>query len=168
GVLLDQRDLLRLAAGQFQVIDGLTVDIEHGCGGAIFRAHVGYGRTVADGQAVSPFAEELDIGTHHPLLAQEFGQGQYDIGGGNARLALAGELDPDDVGQAHHRWPTEHHGFRFQATHADSDHAQGVHVRGVRVGANAGVREGNAVTGLDYRAHLLQVDLVHDAVTGGD
>src|SRR5690606_8598704 len=51
---------------------------------------------------------------------------------------------------------------------ADGNHAQRVDVRGVRVGTHAGIREGDAVTGLDHRAHLLQVDLVHDAVTGGD
>ncbi|MCY1358002.1 hypothetical protein D9M69_445180 [compost metagenome] len=168
GVVLHQRYLLRLAAGELEVVDGLLVDVEHRGSGAVFRAHVGDGRAVADGQAVGTLAEELDVGTHHALLAQELGQRQDDVGGGDAGLALAGQLDADDVGQAHHGRMAEHHGFGFQAADADGDHAQRIHVRGVRVGADAGVGEGHAIARLDHRAHLLQVDLVHDAVAGRD
>ncbi|KAF1053120.1 MAG: hypothetical protein GAK43_01589 [Stenotrophomonas maltophilia] len=168
GVGFDQRHLLRLAAGESQVIEGLLVDVEHRRGGAVLRAHVGDGRAVADRQAVGALAEELDIGPDHALLAQVFGEREDDIGGGDARLATAAELDADDVRQAHHRRVAEHHGFRFQATDADGDHAQRVNVRGVRIGAHAGIGEGHAVAHLDHRAHFLQVDLVHDAVAGGD
>ncbi len=168
GVVLHQRHLLGLAAGELEVVDGLLVDVEHRGGGAVFRAHVGDGRAVADGQAVRPLAEELDVGAHHALLAQELGQGQDDVGGGDAGLALAGQFDTDDVGQAHHRRVAEHHGLGFQAANADGDHAQGVHVRRVGVGADAGVGEGDTAARLDHRAHLLQVDLVHDPVPGGD
>ena len=166
GVVLDQRHLLRLAAGQLEIIDGLLVDVEHRSGGTVLRAHVGNGRAVADRQAIRTCAEELDPGTDHTLLAQELGDRQDDVGGGNARLALASQLDTDDVGQAHHRRQTEHHGFRFQTANADGDHAQGIDVWGVRVGTHAGIREGHAAARLDHRAHLLQVNLVHDAVTG--
>src|SRR5690554_6856300 len=160
--------LLRLAAGQLQVIDGLAVDVEHRRSRTVLRTHVGDGRAVTDGQAVSAFAKELQIGTHHPLATQEFGQGQHDIGGSDAGLTLAGQFDADDVGQTHHRGTAEHHGLGFQTADTDGDHTQGVDVRGMGVGAHTGIREGHAVTGLDHRAHLLQVDLVHDAVTGGD
>ena len=60
----------------------------------------------------------------------------------------------------------QHDGFGFQTADADGDDAQCIHVRGVRVGADTGIREGNAIAGLNHRRHLLQVDLVHDAVTG--
>jgi hypothetical protein len=59
-------------------------------------------------------------------------------------------------------------GRRFQAAHTDSDHAQGIDVRGVAVGTHAGIREGYAVARLDHRRHFLQVDLVHDAVAWRD
>ncbi|CAB5719537.1 Uncharacterised protein [Delftia tsuruhatensis] len=39
---------------------------------------------------------------------------------------------------------------------------------GVRVGAHAGVGEGQAVLDMDDGGHLLQIDLVHDAVARGD
>jgi hypothetical protein len=56
----------------------------------------------------------------------------------------------------------------FQAADADGDHAQRIDVRGVAVGADAGVGEGHAVAHLDHRRHFLQVDLVHDAVARRD
>lgn len=31
-----------------------------------------------------------------------------------------------------------------------------------------GIREGHAIMGLDYRGHLLQINLVHDAIPGRD
>ena len=123
GVGLHQGHLRRLATGEAQIIEGLAVDIEHGRGGAVFRAHVGNGGAVADGQAGRPRAEKLDVGPHYPLLAQELGQGEDDVGGGDARLALARELDADDVRQAHHGGATEHHRLRLQAADADGDDA---------------------------------------------
>ena len=45
--------------------------------------------------------KELQPGTDHFLLAQELGERQHHIGGGNARLQLAGQLDADDFRQAH-------------------------------------------------------------------
>ena len=62
----------------------------------------------------------------------------------------------------------EHHCLGFQAADADGDHAKRIDMRGVRVGADAGVGEGDATARLDHRAHFLQVDLVHDAVAGRD
>ena len=98
GVLLDQRNLLRLAAGQLEVIDGLLVDVEHRCGGAVFRAHVGDGRAIANRQAVGTFAEKLDPGPDHTFLAQELGQRQHDIGRSDPRLALASQAHTNDIG----------------------------------------------------------------------
>jgi hypothetical protein len=79
-------------------------------------------------------------------------------------LAFAGEFHAHDVGQTHHRSAAEHHGFGFQAAHAHRNHAQRINVRGVRIGADAGVGEGDAVFHLDNGRHFFQVDLVHDAV----
>ena len=75
---------------------------------------------------------------------------------------------PTISGRAHPRRAAQHHALRFQATDADGDHAQRIDVRGVAVGADAGVGEGHAVTHLDHRRHFLQVDLVHDAVARRD
>ena len=102
------------------------------------------------------------------LPAQELGQRQHHVGGGDARLRPPGQLHPGDVGQAHPRGAAEHHVLRLQPADADRDHAQRVHVRGVAVGADAGVGEGHAVAGIDHRRHFLQVDLVHDPVARRD
>ena len=121
-----------------------------------------------EGERGGAFPAEFQIGAHHLLLAQELGQGQHDVGGGDARLRTPGQFDANDVGQAHPRRAPQHHVLRFQATDADRDHAQRIDVRGVAVRAHAGIREGHAATHLDHRRHLLQVDLVHDAVARRD
>ncbi|MCY1262184.1 hypothetical protein D9M70_104640 [compost metagenome] len=168
GVVLDQLHLLVFTAGELEVVDGLLVDVEHRRGGAVFRGHVGDGRAVAEGQRRSTFTEEFQPRANHFLLAQELGQRQHHVGGGDARLQLAGQLDADAFRQTHPRCAAEHYAFGFQTTDTDGDHAQRIDVRGVAVGADAGIREGHAVTHLDHRRHFLQVDLVHDAVARRD
>ncbi len=164
GVGFHECDLVVLAAGQAQVIQGLLLDVEHRRGGAELRRHVGNSGAVADGQRVGALAVELDPRTDHALLAQELGQRQHHVGAGDARLRATGEFHADDVGQAHPRGTAEHHALRFQAAHADRDHAQRVHVRGVAVGAHAGIGEGHPVAHLHDRRHFLQIDLMHDPV----
>ena len=168
GILLDQLDLIVLAAGQFQIVDGLFIDIEHGRGRTVFGRHVRDGRAVANGQAAGTLAVKFQIGTHYPLLAQEGSQGQYQIGAGNAGLELAGQLDTDDVGQAHPGGATEHDALRFKTANTHRDHAERIHHRGVAVGAHTGIRESHTVGDLHNWRHLLQVDLVHDAITRRD
>ncbi|MNQ14200.1 hypothetical protein D3C85_271450 [compost metagenome] len=164
GIGFHQRNLFVFAAGQAQVVDGLLVNREHRGRRAVFGRHVRDGGAVAQGQAGGAFAVELQIRTHHLFFAQEFGQRQHHVGGGDARLRTAGEFNADDVRQAHPRRAAQHDVFGFQAAHADGDDAQRVHVRGVAVGAHQRVREGHAVLRVDHGRHPLQVDLVHDAV----
>ena len=59
----------------------------------------GNGGTVADGQASCALAKEFDKCTNHALFTQEFGQCQHDVGGSNARLAFAGQLNADNIRQ---------------------------------------------------------------------
>src|SRR5690606_27882044 len=105
------------AASQAQVIQRLVVDKEHAGGGAIFRRHVGDGGTITNGQAVSAFTVEFEVGTDHALAAQKLGQCQDHISTGNARLQLAGQLDTDDVRQTHHGGIAEHDVLGFKATY---------------------------------------------------
>ena len=98
---LDQAHLGLVSASQAQVGQGLVVNGEHGRRGAVFGAHVGDGGAVTDAQAVGALAKEFHIGAHHLLLAQEFGQGQHDVGGGDAALAPAREAHAHDLGHAH-------------------------------------------------------------------
>ncbi len=172
-VALDQRDALRLAAGQGQVVQRLLVDVEHRRRGAVLRRHVGDGGAIAQGQAGRAFAEEFQIGGDDLLGAQEFGQRQHDVGGGDARLRTPGEAHADDVRQAHVGGTPQHHALGLQPADADGDHAQRIDMRRVAVGAHQGIREGDLMTlligaRLDHRRHPLQIDLVHDAVARWD
>ena len=173
GVLLYQGHLLVFTAGQLQIVDGLAVNVEHRSRRTVFRCHIGDGGAVTYGQAVCAFAVEFQIGTHHTLLAQELGQGQYHVCAGDARLQLACELNTHNIRQSHHGGTAKHHALGFQAANTHGDNAQGIHHGGVAVCAYTGVREGDALTfaigtRLNYRGHFLQVDLVHDAVAGRD
>ena len=168
GVLLDQCNLLRFTPGQFQIIDGLLIDIEHARRGTELRRHVGNGSAVTDGQIGSTCAEEFEVGRYHFLVTQKLGDGEYDIGGSNTRLTSADQFHSDDVGQAHHGGSAEHHGFGFQSTYADGDNAQSIDMRSMTVGTDTGIRIGDTITRLDHWRHLFQIDLVHDAVSGRD
>ncbi len=52
---------------------------------------------------------------------------------------------PTMSGRRIHAGAAQHDGFGLQAAHAHGDHAQRIHVRGVAVGAHAGVGEGHAI-----------------------
>ena len=164
GVGFDQRHLIMATSGQAQIIQGIAVDEEHRGGGTVFRSHVGNRGAVADGQRRSALATELEIGTDHLGLPQELGQCQNDIGGGDSGLRPAGKFHADDFRRAHPGRTAEHHAFGFKTTDPDGNHAERVDVRRVAVGPHAGIRKGHAILHLDHRRHLLQIDLVHDAV----
>ena len=164
GVGFHQFHLRVLASGQFQIIDGLRVDGEHGGSRAELRRHVGNGRAVADGQASCALAEKFDKRPDHAFFAQKLGQCQHNIRRGNARLTFARQLHADNIRQAHHGRASQHHRFRFQTAHAHGNHAQRIDVRRMRVRSDAGIGERHAVFDLDDGRHFFQIDLVHDAV----
>ncbi len=151
GVGFHQFDLLLFTAGQAQVVDGLLVDGEHRRSGAVFRGHVGNGGAVAQGQGTCTLTMELQVSTDHFLLAQELGQGQDQVSGGDVRGQFASQLDADDFRQTHPGGAAEHHVFGFQAAYANGDHTQCIDMRRVAVGADAGVRVGDAVVTVDHR-----------------
>ncbi len=144
------------------------IDGEHGRRGAIFWSHVGDGGAIAERQSTGAFSMEFEVGADHLLLAQKFGQGQYQVGCRQVGRQLAGELDADDFRQTHPGGAPEHDVLGLKPSHADGNHAQCVHMRGVAVGADTGVRVGHAVIVVYHGRHLLQVDLVHDAVARRD
>src|SRR5690554_1360956 len=81
GIVLDQRDLLRLTTGESQIIDGLLVDVEHRRSSPILGGHVGDGGAVTDSEALGALTEELQVSTDDTLATQKLGDRQYDIGG---------------------------------------------------------------------------------------
>ena len=144
GVGFNQCHLRGFAPGQLQIINGLLVDIKQRRRRAKLGCHVGDGGAVAQRQGGCTFAVELQIRADDFLLAQVFGQRQHHVGGSDAGLGLAGQLDADDVGQAHPRGTPQHHALGFQPADADGNHAQRINVRRVAVGADQRVGEGHA------------------------
>ena len=113
-------------------------------------------------------AEELEVGAHDLLLAQELRQCEDHVRRGDAGLRPARELDTDDVRQPHPRGTAEHDVLGLETTDSHRDHAQCIDVRRVAVGAHECVREGDAILRVNDGRHPLQVDLVHDAVARRD
>src|SRR5471030_1551504 len=155
------------AAGAFEVFDGRVVDREEAHRRAVFRRHVGDSGAVGQRQRLGAFAEELDELADDFFLAQQFGDGQYQIGCGAAFAQDAGQVHADHVRGQEVDWLAQHAGFGFDAADAPADHADTVDHGGVRVGADQGVRVVHVASFLAGIVHaacqVFQVDLVDDA-----
>ena len=112
--------------------------------------------------------KEFQVCRYYALLTQEFGHSQNDIGSRNTSWTSPGEFDAYDVWQTHHRGTAQHHIFGFQTTHTNGDNTQGINMGRMRISPNTGIREGHSIMDLDYRGHLLQINLVHDAIPRRD
>src|SRR5471032_964872 len=163
-VAFECSDFSFAAAGALEVIDGRFVDWEEAHGCAVFRRHVGDGCAVGQGQGFSAFAEEFDELADDFFFAQQFGDGQYQVGCGAAFAQRAGQVDADDVRGQEVDWLAQHAGFRLDAAHAPADYADAVDHGGVRVGADQGVRVVHAGRIFVHAARqVFEVDLVDDA-----
>ncbi|SSW87044.1 Uncharacterised protein [Klebsiella pneumoniae] len=60
------------------------------------------------------------------MLAQHLGDGQHQIGGGNAFRELSGQLEAHHIRNKHGYRLAEHGGFRFNTADAPAQHAQTV------------------------------------------
>ena len=166
GIGLDQRDVFLGAAGQPQVGQRLVVDREDRAGRAELRAHVADRGPVGDRDRGHAVAVELDELADHAVLAQQFGDGEHEVGGGRAGRHFTGQPEPDHLGDQHADRLAEHGRLGLDAADPPAEDAEPVLHRGVRVGADAGVRVGAhgaiAVAGHDHAGEMLDVDLVHD------
>ena len=117
-----------------------------------------------------PGPVELHELLDHALLAEHLGDGQDQVGGGDALAQAAGELEAHHLGRDHVERLAQHHRLGLDAAHAPAQDAQAVDHRGVRVGAHQGVGEGDlpAVVRVlhDDLGQELQVHLVDDAGGG--
>ncbi len=150
GIGLHQRNLRRIAAGEFQVANGLLVDGKDGAGGAEFRRHVRDGGPVGQRQAFEAIAEEFHEFIDDALLAQNLRDRQHQVGRGRARGQCAVELEADDLRYQHRDRLSEHRGFRLDPADAPTEHAEAVDHRGMRVGADQRIRIGKPA-GADLR-----------------
>jgi hypothetical protein len=121
----------------------------------------------ASGRLARPSPKNSTNLSTTPFLAQQFGDGEHEVGCRRAGRQAAGELEADDVRNQHRHGLTEHRRFRFDAADAPAEHAEAVDHRRVRVGADQRVRVRPAHAVLLHVEHdarqVLDVDLVHDA-----
>jgi hypothetical protein len=166
---LERGDFVFGAAGAAEVVDGALVDGEETHGGAVFGRHVADGGAFGHGQAGRAFAAELDELAHHFFTAQHFGDGQHQVGGGDAAAQLALELHADHVGGQEVDGLAQHAGFRLDAAHAPAHHADAVDHGGVAVGAHqrVGVVDVVLLVLVHAARQVFQVHLVDDAEARG-
>ena len=172
GVGLYEGYVLLGAAGQAQVVQGHVVDREDRGRGAELGAHVADGCTVGQRHGGHAFAVELNELADDAVLAQHFGDGQHNVGGGGAGGDFTGQLEADNARDQHGDGLAEHCCLGLDAADAPAEHAQAVDHGGVGVGADAGVGVGaqHAVhfTRHDGAGQVLDVDLVHNAHSRGN
>ena len=161
------RVAMLFAAGHPVVLERLVVDREEAAGRAVVGRHVGDGRAVGGAERGRALAEVLDELVDHVGLAQQFGDGEHEVGGGDAGIELPGHVHADHVGLEEVVRLAEHRSFGFDAADAPGEHADRIHHRGVRVGADRGVGIIDSVLLPDAARQVLEVNLVADAVARG-
>src|SRR5699024_9775267 len=163
GVSLDQCGLLFRTTGETQVLDGLLVDGEHRTGGAELRGHVADGCAVRQRDGLDAVAVELNELLNNTVVAEHLGDGQNDVGGGDADRDLTGELEADDAWDQHGDRLAEHGSLCLDAADAPAQDAEAVFHGGVGVGTDAGIRVCQTIVVEDDAGQVLDVDLVDDA-----
>jgi len=163
---LEGVDFRAAAASAFEVGDGFLVHREEAHGGAVFRCHVGDGGAVGQGQGGGALAEELHELAHHLFLAQQLGDGEDQIGGGDAFTQPALQLHTHHIGGEEIHRLAQHAGLRLDAAHTPAHHADAVDHGGVAVGAHEGVRIVDAALVVHAAGQVFQVHLVDDAKAG--
>ena len=161
-VRLDERDAFLVAPGQAQVAQRLLVDGEEAARRAVLGRHVPDRRAVGERQAGEPFAEVLDELPDDARGAEHLGHREHEVGRGRALGQLAVQAEAHDLRHEHRDRLAEHRRLCLDPADAPAEHAEPVHHRGVRVGADERVGERPAVARLDHAGEELEVDLVAD------
>ena len=162
-VVLDSAAEFLGTAGAAEVVDGLVIDGEEAHGGAVFGGHVGDGGAVWEAEGLGSGAVELDEFPDDAVGAEDFGDAEGEVGGGDAFGEVAVEADADDFGNEEGDGLAEHSCFSFDAADAPTDDAEAVDHGGVGVGADEGVGVEDVVFIENSFGEILEVDLVDDA-----
>ena len=171
-VAFDEIDFRLRAASLAEVAKRLVIDGEEAHRGAVLGRHVADRGAVGDGHRRDAGAEELDELADDFFLAQNFGDGEHEVGRGRAGRQFAGKFHADDFGQQHVNRLAEHDAFGFDAADAPADDAEAVDHRGVAIGADAANRGTPTGTGLLVLAQehdlrqVFEIHLVDDAGAG--
>ena len=96
------------------------------------------------------------------MLAQHLRHREDEVGRGRAGGQLAVHAEADDLGREQVERLPEQHRLGLDAADAPAEHAEAVHHRRVRVGADERVGERDAVAVVDDAREVLEVHLVAD------
>ena len=162
-VRLDERDALLRTPGQPQVVERYAVDREEAAGRAVLGRHVPDRCPVGEWKGRKPLAEVLDELPDDAGLAQDLRHRQHEVGRGRALGQRAAEPEADDLRDEHRERLAEHRRLGLDAADAPAEHAEPVHHRRVRVGADERVGKRGTVALLDDACEVLEVHLVADA-----
>ena len=158
--------LFRTAASAAEVIDGGLINSEESHSGAVFRGHVSQSGAVGHAEGLCSWAEKLDEFAYHFGFAEQFGDAQHQIGGGDTWLQGARQVDADDFRHEESHGLPQHAGFGFNAADAPADNAQTIDHGGVRISADQRVWVENTVFFQHAFGEVFQVHLVDDADAG--
>ncbi len=126
----------------------------------------------ASARPARPSPAELDERAHDAVRAEHLGHDQDQVRGGRALGQLAGEPHADDLRHRLVERLAEQHGLGLDAAHAVAQDAQAVDHRGVGIGPDQRVGEGDLARAVRVpaarhdRGQVLEVDLVDDAGAG--
>jgi hypothetical protein len=160
---LDEAHVLVATAGQAHELERLRVDREKAASRPVLRSHVGQSRAVGQRQARDPGAEVLDELSHDARVTKQLRHGQDEIGRGHATFQFAAQPHTDNLGNEHRDRLAEHRRLGFDPADAPTEHAEPVHHRRVRVGADERVGKGHPVAHLHHAGQMFEVDLVDDS-----
>ena len=165
-VVLDGAAEFLGSTGTSEIVDRFAVDGEEAHGGSVFGGHIGDGGAVGEAEGLGSGAVELDEFSDDAVGAEDFGDAEGEVGGGDPFGEFAVEIDADDFRDEEGDWLAEHAGFRFDAAHAPSDDPEAVDHGRVGVGADEGVRVEDVFFGENSGGEMLEIDLVDDADAG--
>ena len=103
--------------------------------------HVAERGTVGNRQVLETRSEELDELADDAVFAQPFGDRQHQVGRGRSFEHRAGQAEPQHLWNQHRDRLTEHRSLGLDAADAPSHHAEPIHHRRMRVGADQRVGE---------------------------
>ena len=143
GVAFDQIDFLLRAAGFAEIGERLAVDGEETHRRAVLGRHVRHQRAIGHFHVPDRGAEIFDELLDHAFGAENLRHGEHQIGGRRAGRQFAAKFETDHFGREQIERLAEHHGFGLDSADAPADHAQAVDHRGVAVGADERIGEGD-------------------------
>ncbi len=163
----DSIDLRFAPASALEIAKRFCVNGEEPHGRAVFRSHVRDGRAVGKGHSRKPRSVELDELFDDPLLPENLGHGEDEVGRGHSFTKAPDELKSDHFRHDEVRGLPEHRRLGLDPADAPTENSEAVDHRGVRVGSDESVGEEIRLSVSLFPHHhfreVLEVHLVDDA-----